>query len=257
MSKQIRVNKLIGSEDVKVEKDDYIGKYNLDAKSAQKWILDNLRGQYIIDDTQEYVEISRVGAEEVTSHSRHDDTHLKSISAIPALLKNAIFIEEYEDVKKMEVDIASRKDLADAIQSYSDNDNITFISGAKLLNNVEKSYSNGEKLLNVSQVLTKDGYPLIVEHGTNAEFTVFDASKIGSNSMDNGLFGAGFYFGTHVPAWLNAKHTMKVFLDIKHPFEVKDGVRDIYTEVKLKFDTPAMLDLFRFQKVFRQHPSKG
>lgn len=40
----------------------------------------------------------------------------------------------------MEVNVASRKDLADAIQSYNDNDNITFISGAKLLNNVERSY---------------------------------------------------------------------------------------------------------------------
>ena len=145
--------------------------------------------------------------------------------------------------KKMEVDIASRKDLADAIQSYSDNDNITFISGAKLLKNVEKSYSNGEKLLSVSQVLTEDGRPLVVEHGTNAEFTVFDESKIGSNSNDNGLFGAGFYFGTHAPAWLDAKHTMKVYLDIKHPFEVSDRVQDMYTEVKEKLDSPAMRGL--------------
>ena len=50
----------------------------------------------------------------------------------------------------MEVNVASRKDLADAIQSYNDNDNITFISGAKILN-------SSEKLLNVSQVLTEDG----------------------------------------------------------------------------------------------------
>lgn len=39
----------------------------------------------------------------------------------------------------MEVNVASRKDLADAIQSYNDNDNITFISGAKLLKDVDNS----------------------------------------------------------------------------------------------------------------------
>lgn len=33
----------------------------------------------------------------------------------------------------MKEDVASRRDLADAIPSYSDNDNISYISGAKLL----------------------------------------------------------------------------------------------------------------------------
>ena len=56
---------------------------------------------------------------------------------------------------------------------------------------------------NLSKVVDTDGKPLAVEHGTHADFTVFDINRIGSNSKDNGLFGAGFYFGTHAPGWLN------------------------------------------------------
>ena len=55
----------------------------------------------------------------------------------------------------------------------------------------------------LSKVVDVDGKPLAVEHGTHADFTVFDINKIGENSKDNGLFGAGFYFGTTAPGWLN------------------------------------------------------
>ena len=101
---------------------------------------------------------------------------------------------------------------------------------------------------NLSKVVDADGKPLAVEHGTHADFTVFDINKIGSNSKDNGLFGAGFYFGTHAPAWLNDGsedyRTMKVYLDIKHPFEVNDKASlDIYSEIVEKMDSPAMRGL--------------
>ena len=94
-----------------------------------------------------------------------------------------------------------------------------------------------------SKVVDADGRPLVVEHGTNAEFSVFDKGMIGSTSKDDGLFGYGFYFGTQAPGWLGAKHIMKVYLDIKVPFEVSDGVQDIYTEIVEKMDTLALSDL--------------
>ena len=98
-----------------------------------------------------------------------------------------------------------------------------------------------------SKVVDKEGKPLIVEHGTHADFTEFDINKLGATSRDNGLFGAGFYFGTEAPAWLNDGaadyHVMRVYLDIKHPFEMSDRVNDIYTEIKEKLDTPAMRGL--------------
>ena len=93
---------------------------------------------------------------------------------------------------------------------------------------------------NLSKVVDDNGKPLVVEHGTHADFTVFDMNKIGENSRDNGLFGAGFYFATKAPAWLDdgseSYHIMKVFLDIKHPFEISDGVVNIYDEIKEKLD---------------------
>lgn len=52
------------------------------------------------------------------------------------------------------------------------------ITGANLLNGVEKSYGNGEKILNSSKVVDENGEPLIVFHGTrNGGFNVFDTSK--------------------------------------------------------------------------------
>ena len=101
---------------------------------------------------------------------------------------------------------------------------------------------------NLSKVVDENGKPLIVEHGTHADFTVFDISKIGENSKDNGLFGAGFYFGTQAPGWLNDGredyHVMKVYLDIKHPFEIANTITlDIYSEIRNKLDTPAMRGL--------------
>ena len=61
---------------------------------------------------------------------------------------------------------------------------------------------------NCSKIVDENGKPLVVEHGTNNDFTVFDFNKLGENSKDEGLFGAGFYFGTHVPAWLNGRYRM-------------------------------------------------
>lgn len=83
----------------------------------------------------------------------------------------------------MEVYAASRRDLANAIQSYNDNDSITFISGANLLKNVELSYRSGEKLLDVSQILTEKGEPMVFYHGTNRAFDEFDLSKSAGMAM--------------------------------------------------------------------------
>jgi hypothetical protein len=75
---------------------DSIKKLLYDDKS---WINKHLRGEYHIDDTNEDVLLGKVGTDKVTSHSMGDYAHLKSIFAIPDLLKNAIFIEEYPNEK--------------------------------------------------------------------------------------------------------------------------------------------------------------
>ena len=95
-----------------------------------------------------------------------------------------------------------------------------------------------------SKVVDADGRPLVVEHGTHASFTEFDISRLGQNSGDAGLYGAGFYFGTKAPGWLEAPVTMKVYLDMKHPFEIDAGIqRNIYDYLKEHFDQPALRKL--------------
>lgn len=98
--KKARIDKLRDSKPVEITGEEYKGKYELNRDSAQDFILKNLRGEYTITDTGETVTLSKVGAKKVTSHSMGNEAHLKSIVAIPQLLKNAIFIEEVPNEKE-------------------------------------------------------------------------------------------------------------------------------------------------------------
>ena len=95
-----RIRKLRESKPVEITGEEYRGKYELNRDSAQKYVLDNLRGEYTIKDTGEKVNLSKVGAKKVTSHSMGNEAHLKSIAAIPQLISNAIFIEERPPYKE-------------------------------------------------------------------------------------------------------------------------------------------------------------
>ena len=91
-------------------------------------------------------------------------------------------------------------------------------------------YSVGSEKFNKwfrqSRVVDAKGKPLIVYHGSEAEFTVFDKSKSAS-----GYHGGGFYF-TPDQAWASSfGQTKAVYLSLQNPFN-KDTM-DI---------TPAMLD---------------
>lgn len=97
--KTARIEKLLRSEAVEITGEEYKDKYELNRESAKAWIKDNLRGEYTIADTGERVSLTKVGANKVTSHSMGNDAHLKSIVAIPKLINNAIFIEEYSNEK--------------------------------------------------------------------------------------------------------------------------------------------------------------
>ena len=99
VEKPARIDKLRSSKSVEIKPSDNDGKYKLNAESAQRWIKDNLRGKHVINDTGETVEVSKIGAEEVTSHNRYDEAHLKSISKIPSMLENAVFLGEEANTK--------------------------------------------------------------------------------------------------------------------------------------------------------------
>ena len=89
--KSERIEKLRNSEPIVVE---YNGEYELNRKSAKDWAKKNIRGEYVNLDTQDKVAVSGVGIDEVLSHGEREEEHLKSIIAIPQMIKNSIFIEE-------------------------------------------------------------------------------------------------------------------------------------------------------------------
>ena len=78
---------------------EYGGLYALNNKSAEKYIRDNLRGNYLNNDTGELIRITRKGAEKVTRHDAESIPHLKSLALIPELIKKAIYIAEEANEK--------------------------------------------------------------------------------------------------------------------------------------------------------------
>jgi len=68
--------------------------YTLNNKSAEKYIRNFLRGNYLNNDTGELIRITRKGAEKVTRHDAENMAHLKSIALIPELIRHSIFIAE-------------------------------------------------------------------------------------------------------------------------------------------------------------------
>ena len=81
-----------------------------------------------------------------------------------------------------------------------------------------------------SKVVDDNGKPLVVEHATRNQFTKFDISHLGENSLDKGAYGSGFYFGTHAPGWMEGARVMKVYLDIKYPFELVSDMSHLDAE---------------------------
>ncbi len=70
-----------------------------------------------------------------------------------------------------------------------------------------------------SKVVDESGKPLVVYHGTNADFDTFDKKKIGS-ATDDGLWGKGFYFGNKETPYGNKQ--MQVYLKMQNPFIVNN-----------------------------------
>ena len=216
--KAARIEKLKGSNEVDVK---YHGEYSLTAKDAQEWIKENLRGEYKINDTNEIVQLSKVGADEVTSHNRLDEAHLKSISAIPDMLNNAIFITEEPNVKNnrkfdsyrhyvvgLNIDGVSytAKIVIGVKQGKKYYDHrLTKIEKSRLIDNINQPtlgfttegnaslppYAVGKdtKLISIlqtnsSKIVDENGEPMVMWHETGNEFSIFDPRQFGAGASD-------------------------------------------------------------------------
>lgn len=72
-----------------------------------------------------------------------------------------------------------------------------------------------------SKVRDNDGNLLVVYHGTDAKFTVFDKSKIGTNAGYS--WGAGFYFASFPDLAGDYGKVSEFYLDIKNPFHIMEN----------------------------------
>lgn len=82
-----------------------------------------------------------------------------------------------------------------------------------------------------SKVVDAGGKPLVVYHGTNAEFNAFDLGKAGSNN-DTGMWGTGFYFSPSQKMSRGYGIRLKaLYISLKNPLVVK-GVSHLPQEFK-------------------------
>jgi len=91
---ELQIQKLNTSKPVISNGMEFDGLYVLSNKAAEKYIRNNLRGNYLNNDTGQLIRITRKGAEKVTRHDAESIAHLKSIALIPDLIRHSIFIAE-------------------------------------------------------------------------------------------------------------------------------------------------------------------
>ena len=211
--KAARIEKLRKSEPVVVSGNDYQGKYELNSKSAEDYIVNSLRGEYANKDTGDIINVTRA-SRKVAHHDAENDIHLKSIAYIPQMIENAIFIDEVPNEKGTKFDsyryyvVGLTIDGADYTAklvvgrknggSYYDHA-LTEIEKNSLLNltdGVKADVSDKETVVsgikdkrlvsilqtNSSKVVDENGEPRVVYHGTTkggfSEFNSPSKSKV-------------------------------------------------------------------------------
>ena len=254
--KAARIEKLRRSKAVKITEADYEDKYDLTRNSAKQWAKDNIRGEYMIVDTGEKVNVSKVSINEVLSHGERDAAHLKSISSIGKLLHNAIFITETPNAKdndkyesyryyiegvkidgedytaKIVVGVKNGKTYYDhrltKIEKGSLLDSLNGLSNSVAEKQQTSFTGKDSKLLSIlqtnsSKVVDENGEPMVAYHGSNNEFTKFDTARIGSSTGTSD--GRGFYFTTdkdYANSFGKDGNVLSVFLNIDNPLSLKE-----------------------------------
>lgn len=95
-----RINKWLSNENVlAIDPDKYSGLYELNWRSAKRYALDNLRGQYKVDDNGAVIELTRDGVSEIISENMGSELGLKLITYIPDIIKNSTFVYAEENQK--------------------------------------------------------------------------------------------------------------------------------------------------------------
>lgn len=88
------------------------------------------------------------------------------------------------------------------------------------------------KWFSKSKVVDGSGQPLVVYHGSNLDFDVFDINK-----QKNGWLGKGFYFtDDKEKTKIYGRYPIKAYLNIRNPFIVigDGGTSDLISEIQQK-----------------------
>lgn len=110
---------------------------------------------------------------------------------------------------------------------------------------------------NASKVVDENGEPLVVYHGTNENFSIFEHDKIGESSGDYGYSGYGFYFTPNEgEAWMYGTIKMPVFLNIKNPFRCDFADLEKYSNI-LSFDENDKNNIIDKEKLISALESKS
>lgn len=237
-----RIEKLRNSKPVEIV---FNGEYELNRDSAKRWMKDNLRWEYTNADTGEKIAVSKVGINEVTSHESNDEVHLKSLSAIPSLIENSIFIEELSNFKEHDKYDSYRYYVCGANidgQDYTIKIVIGVKDGAKYydhrLTQIEKgnlldnlnglsnsvaekqnasSIGKDTKLLSIlqtnsSKVVDENGEPLVMIHNSTVSgITVFRPN------VGNAIYFADAIGQNYVSGFERGENNYEVFFEHKKP----------------------------------------
>ena len=218
-----------------------------------------LRGTYLNRDTGKRIAISMGGINEVLSHDA-SPSQFKSIAAIPQMVENGIYIEsrENEDIKKHPdvgsydyfvcglkiggVDYTAKIVVANQRngERYYDH-KLTQIEKGALLSTLSAIHKAGEesntplsevkdkRLLSIlqansSKIVDENGEPLVVYHGTDADFTVFDRAKARA-TMD---IQGNFFSPWEDDARGYGSNVRRFFLNLRNPADENTGYHSLH-----------------------------
>lgn len=250
-AKAARIEKLRKSKPIVRKGDEYKGKYELNSRSAEDYVIHSLRGEYPNNDTGDVIRITRA-SRKVAHHDAENEVHLRSIAYIPEMIKNAVFIEESPNEKgskfdsyryyvvgvkiggvdytaKLVVGVKDGESYYDhSLTEIEKNNLIDLTDGVKadVSGNEAAPFTGKDKRLlsilqtDCSKVVDENGEPMVVYHGTQEEFNAFDKDAV----RERGDGVKGFFFAPAARresvAGYYAQHggsIMPVFLNLKRP----------------------------------------
>ena len=254
--KAARIEKLRQSDVLETTGEEY-GRDYTDRATAKQWMKDHLRGAYTNKDTGEKIEVSNVGINEVLSHGTTNESHMRSLAAIPRMLENSIFIDEAANSKgnskydryryyavglringedytaKLVVGVKNGARYYDhrltqiekgaLIDSLNRHSNSVAENQAPDMSGISNALSSVLQV-NSSKIVDENGEPLVVYHGTDADFTVFDRAKARA-TMD---IQGNFFSPWEDDARGYGSNVRRFFLNLRNPADENTGYHSLH-----------------------------